>query len=289
MNRTDTAATHIDIGTSQLGYRVTGEGPDLLFVHGWPLNRETWRDVATELDDFRCHLIDLPGCGTSITPVDVPVSIGGHIDAVVAAVERLGLESVILVGQDSGGLIARNVAVRLANVVNGLVLCSTEIPGEHPDFIDRLQMALKIPGAQAATRALLRSAKAVRSPQLLGGLFWDRDLIEGEFRTAVLAPTLDDPAAFDRQVEILGSYGHGIVDALADVHPRILCPTLLVWGEHDPFFPVETARAMAASFGGPVSFEVIPDARLLAYEEHPKRFAALTRSFVDAHDLAASR
>ena len=44
---------------------------------------------------------------------------------------------------------------------------------------------------------------------------------------------------------------------------------------------------MVDSFGGPVSFEVIAKARLLAYEEHPERFAALTRSFLHAHQIAA--
>ncbi len=280
-------SSHIDIETSRLGYRVCGDGPDLLFVHGWPLNRETWRDVAAALPDFRCHLIDLPGCGQSITPASEVVSLERHIDAVVAAIEKLGLDSVTLVGQDSGGLIARNVASRLPEVVNGLVLCGTEIPGEHPEFIDRLQVMMKVPGAKAATRTLLGNRKAARSPQLLGGCFWDRDLIEGGFRTEVLAPTLDDAAIFDRQIELLATYKHEIVDALVDVHRKIDCPTLLVWGDRDPFFPVEKARGMLDQFGGPVSFEVIPEARLLAYEEHPERFASLTRAFLKEHRVAA--
>lgn len=284
---TMTNTQHLNVGPSQLGYRTSGEGPDLLFVHGWPLNRETWRDVAAALGDFRCHLIDLPGCGQSITPASEPVSLEGHIDAVVGVTERLGLESVTLVGQDSGGLIARNVAARLPQVVNALVLCGTEVPGHHPEFIDRLKTMLKVPGAKAATRTLLGSPKAARSPQLLGGCFWDRDLIEGGFRHEVLTPTLSNPGVFARQLELLASYTHDLVDDLANVHSQIECPTLLVWGEQDPFFPVETARAMQESFGGPTSFEVIANARLLAYEEHPERFAAITRAFLKQHEPAS--
>ena len=277
-------ATHIAAGTSQLGYRATGAGPDLLFVHGWPLNRETWRDVVEALPDFRCHLIDMPGCGESITPADVEVSLQGHINAVTAAVEAMGLESVTLVGQDSGGLIARNVAIRLPGIVSRLVLVGTEIPGAHPDFIDRLQAAMKVPGAKATTRALLRQPKTARSPQLLGGLFSDPDLIEGGFRTAVLTDMLEDATKFERQMEILDSYQRDIVDDLADVHPLITCPTLLVWGADDGFFPVDKARGMVDQFGGAVSFEVIDDARLLAYEEHPQQFASLVRAFLHEHE-----
>ncbi|MEL7158222.1 MAG: alpha/beta hydrolase [Actinomycetota bacterium] len=285
----ETPPTHLDIGTSRLGYRASGSGPDLLFIHGWPLNRETWRGVAAALGDFRCHLIDLPGCGQSRTPAHVPVSLEGHIDAVTIAIERLGLRSVTLVAQDSGGLVARNVAVRKPDVVDGLVLCGTEIPGQHPELIDRLQVAMRIPGAKAVTRALLRRPRTARLPQLLGGCFWDRSLIEGDFRTAVVDPTIDDRAIFDRQIEILQSYQHGIVDDLAAVHPRIECPVLLVWGEHDPFFPVEKARAMVDDFGGPTRLEIMADARLLAHEEHPDHFAALTRSFHRENQVSADR
>lgn len=290
MDNTDTPHTHIDItteaGQSRLGYRVTGSGPDLVFVHGWPLNRETWRGMAASLPDFRCHLIDLPGCGQSITPADVPVSLAGHIDAVSAAIDALGLTAATVVGQDSGGLVARNVAARRPDVVNAIVVFGTEIPGKHPQLIDQLQVALKVPGAKATTRTMLGNAKACRSPQLLGGLFWDRDLIEGSFRAEVLTPMLEDKTVFDRQIEILYSYKHDIVDELASVHPKIACPTLLVWGEHDPFFPVDDARAMCGQFGGPTTFEVIQSARLLVYEEHPERAAALTRSFLQSHQLA---
>ncbi len=281
MNSANSATTHLDVGPSRLGYRVSGDGPDLLFVHGWPLNRETWRHVAAELSDFRCHLIDMPGCGESITPRHVPVSLDGHIEAVTEAIDRLGLESVTVVGQDSGGLIAREVAVRRPGVVNGLVLAGTEIPGRHPAFITRLQKMMRVPGVPAITRRVLRSERAAKSPQLFGGLFWDRGLIEGDFRRLVLDPFIADRGSFDRQTEILYSYQASVVDRLGGVHPRITCPTLLVWGERDPFFPVESARSMCDQFGGPVRFEVIPDARLLVYEEHPQRFAALTRAFLN--------
>ncbi|MCA9589051.1 MAG: alpha/beta fold hydrolase, partial [Myxococcales bacterium] len=54
----------IDIGHSKIAYRRFGKGPDLLFIHGWPLNQHTWRDVAPALaDEFTCHLVDLPGSG----------------------------------------------------------------------------------------------------------------------------------------------------------------------------------------------------------------------------------
>ena len=57
-------------------------------------------------------------------------------------------------------------------------------------------------------------------------------------------------------------------------------PTLLVWGEEDPFFQVEKARAMANEFGGPTEFVTIADCKLLVHEEYPERFAELTTAFL---------
>ena len=54
----------------------------------------------------------------------------------------------------------------------------------------------------------------------------------------------------------------------------------LIWGEDDPFFPVDSARAMTSQLAGPTQFEVVPNAKLLVHEEHPQRFAELSRQFL---------
>ena len=56
----------LDVGHSQVPYWCFGEGPDLFFVHGWPLTSATWRELVPSLSEhFTCHLIDLPGTGES--------------------------------------------------------------------------------------------------------------------------------------------------------------------------------------------------------------------------------
>lgn len=272
--------THIDIGTSELGYRKTGEGPDIVFVHGWPLHRETWRDVAKQLPNYTCHLIDLPGSGRSITPSTTKVSLRGHADAVVAAVEELGLDRFVLAGHDSGGMIARFAAAQLGERVSALILAGTEIPFDHPAIIGRLQKVAKLPGAATIMKRLISVPRIARSNQMLGGCFKNRDLLEGSFRTEVLDVAFRDTPAVRRQLEALASYSTDLVDELAEIHPNLTCPTLLVWGKGDPFFPVDKVPAMAEQFGGTTRFEVIDDARLLVHEEHPERFAALCADFL---------
>ena len=276
----DTNRTHIDIGTNKLGYRKVGQGPDLLFLHGWPLHKETYRDVVDALPDFTCHLLDFPGCGDSIGPKDQEISFPGHIEATLLAIEALELDRFSLVGQDSGGLVARHVADRLSKQVDALLLTGTEIPGHHPPMISRLAKAVRLPMATAITRKALRSPTVSKSGQLLGGLFWDRDLVNGSFRDEVLTSVLDDVERLERQLQLLRVYDPSIVDQLELVHAKITCPTLLIFGAHDPFFPVDLAKQMATQFGGPTEFITYDEGRLLVYEEYPERFAADCRKFL---------
>ncbi len=177
-------------------------------------------------------------------------------------------------------MIARFAMNRIGARVTALILAGTEIPHHHPALIDRLQKAAKLPGSALITARLINTPRIVRSNQVLGGCFSDRDLIEGDFRTKVLRPTFRDKAAVRRQLEILASYTSDVVDELAEAHSKITCPTLLVWGKGDPFFPVDKAKKMVEQFGGPTRFEVFDDARLLIHEEHPERFAALCSEFL---------
>ena len=113
---------------ASLAYRKTGSGPDLVFVHGWPLHGETWRDIVPRLADrFTCHVLDLPGTGRSEWNADTEITLRAHADAVLGAIEALGLSRVAFVSHDSGGAIARMAAAALGPRCFGVVL------GSRPD------------------------------------------------------------------------------------------------------------------------------------------------------------
>jgi pimeloyl-ACP methyl ester carboxylesterase len=179
-------------------------------------------------------------------------------------------------------MIARYAAAKIPDRMSALILTGTEIPHHHPKLITRLQLAGRLPGSVAITRWLVNSPRLARSNHLLGGLFHDRNLIEGDFRVNVL-DGLADHAGVKRQMELLATYRPALVDGLEAIHAEITCPTLLIWGAQDAFFPLSKARAMADQFGGPTRFETIERARLLPHEEHPERFARLCAEFLTAN------
>jgi pimeloyl-ACP methyl ester carboxylesterase len=72
------------------------------------------------------------------------------------------------------------------------------------------------------------------------------------------------------------------LDALAEGHRQLPGPVLLIWGEEDPFFPIEDARAMIPQFKNCRGLVPISGAKLLPHEERPEAVARHVLEFFDA-------
>ncbi len=270
----------IDVGHSRVGYRRVGDGPDLVFVHGWPLHGATFRGLLPHLvGSFTCHLIDLPGCGGSEWDERTPISFSDHAATVRRVIVELGLVRYAFVAHDSGGTIARLVAADDDCTV-GLVLGNTEIPGHHAPLLRLLLGLARFPGGRSLLLAALRW-RWLRRSLLIRSCFGDPSKGEGEFHRLFIEPLLSSPRVAAGQLKALDRFRWADVDGLAEVHRRIAAPVQLVWGADDAFFPLAAARPMAAQFGGGAELVEIPRGRTFVHEEAPDRFAALMRPFLD--------
>jgi pimeloyl-ACP methyl ester carboxylesterase len=271
---------YLDVGGGSVAHRAVGSGPDVLFVHGWPLSGATYRKLLPDLvDHVTCHLIDLPGAGSSRVAPGASPSIGGHVTSLRRVVDLLGLERFVVVGHDSGGLIARHALTgdeRLA----GMVLIGTEQP-QGLGLRFRLFLAgRKLPGFGAALGWLAGRPRLRRNGFVFGDAFVDRSLLDGEFDDLFLRPIATDPAYRAATMEVLRSFEPRFVHELAELHRRTTVPVRLVWGEHDKYFPLGAARQMVGTFPD-AELTVVPGAGLLAHEERPAEVAAALRSLVD--------
>jgi len=271
----------LEVGASRIAYRTLGEGPDLVFIHGWPLDLNTYRDLAPLLaSSFRCHLFDLPGAGATQTTDRRALRLDAHIDTTRALIDQLGLQRYAILAHDSGGLIARYVAADDARVT-ALVLGNTEISGHHAPMLQVLKAVVNTPVlGPLFLSAVMRMPFVRRSRVGFGGCFENRDLIDGEFNDLFLAPMLADKRRAFSQTELLRTLDPALVDRLPDVHARLRCPVQLIWGRDDPFFPLPLARKMLPEFAAGATLEVIEDGKLYVHEERPAPFAHLARSFL---------
>ncbi|MEI7619683.1 MAG: alpha/beta hydrolase [Actinomycetota bacterium] len=262
----------IDVGTGEVAYRRVGSGPDVLFVHGWPVSSATFRSLLPHLTDHvTCHLIDLPGAGSSRFTTDTPLTIENHIHSVRRVLEVLDLNNVAVVGHDSGGLIARH-AVAGSPRLRALGLLDTEqstgLSWKFKSFI----AGRRIPGFGAGLGWVAGQPRLRRNRLVLGDAFVDRSLLDGEFDEFFLKPLNQSPAHRNAAIQLLKSFDYQHVRDLREVHRRISVPVQLVWGEHDRFFPVNWAREMLADFAD-ARLAVIKGAGLFAHEERPAEVA----------------
>ena len=261
---------HLDVGAGEAAYRRIGTGPDVLFVHGWPVSGATFRTLLPHLvDQVTCHVIDLPGAGSSRFTDATPLSVDQHITSVRRVIDLLELDDVAVVGHDSGGMIARH-AVAGDPRLRAMGLINTEQPHGLSWRFKLFLAARHAPGFGAVLGWAAGKPRVRRNPLILGDAFADSSLLDGEFDEFFLRPLHEIPERLQAAIRLLRTFDPRHVHDLADVHRRITAQ--LVWGDQDPFFPLPWAREMVGTFPD-AKLDVISGAGLFAHEERPEEVA----------------
>lgn len=157
----------------QYFYEDRGQGPTILFVHGWGANRRVWeRQVVDLSDQFRVITIDCRGCGKSDAP-DHGYKISELADDIHQVIQKLDLKDVTLVGWSAGGSIVIDYITRYKT---GEVTKAVSVGGAVPRYTSTEEFELGFP--QEAVQDTLAAMRANR-PALL------RNICEGNFHQDV--------------------------------------------------------------------------------------------------------
>jgi pimeloyl-ACP methyl ester carboxylesterase len=270
-------------GHATIHWRRTGTGPAVVFLHGFPLSGETWDAVVAHLASrFTCWTLDLVGLGESSSTSDEDYASPGQARAFQATLAGLGVDSYALVGNDTGGWIARELALIDAPKITHLVLTNTEIPGHRPPWIPLYQVLAELPGAGTVLRQFLKIRAYRRSSLAFGGCFHDLDRLDGDFHRRYVEPLLASDARIDGAMRFLRCMKFARLDDFETLHRQLTMPTLFVWGADDPTFPEPRAREMLSQLPSFAGFRSVPHAKLFFYEEHPTEVAQLIEGFVTA-------
>src|ERR687892_589734 len=112
------------------GFRVhyvdEGSGQPLLMLHGNPTWSFLYRNPISRLRErFRCVAPDYPGFGLSDRPEGYGYTPAEHARVVERLVDELGLNELIVVGQDWGGPIGAWAAIQRPERVAASVFMNT--------------------------------------------------------------------------------------------------------------------------------------------------------------------
>lgn len=105
-----------------LACEITGQGPDVVLVHGWGLHGGIWQPLAEQLRArFRVHCFDLPGHGASGAQ---PMPEGG-IERLAQQLLAQAPTQAVWIGWSLGGMAAMAAAHAAPSAVRKLVLIGT--------------------------------------------------------------------------------------------------------------------------------------------------------------------
>ncbi len=236
----------VELGDRFLSYIDEGSGEPVVLLHGIPTWGFLWRGLVPRLARERRVLVpDLLGFGYSDKSDRFDRSIARQSVALEAWMEQLGIGEATLVGHDIGGGVALRLAALSPERVNRLCLmnavCYDSWPIEamlqfgHPDTYRKLSASQ----AAALMRQTLKRGFASTPPD---------DVLDG-----LLAPYTTETGKLSL-VRAAAALNTNHTTELTPLLPGITAPTLILWGEDDPFQPVKYGERLAWD---------IPGARLL--------------------------
>ena len=257
-----------------------GAGPPLVFAHGALVNANLWRKVVPRLaKDFRCVTLELPiGAHLAPMPPDADLSPPAVADLIADATERLGLDDVTLVGNDTGGALCQLVITRRPESVGRLVLTSCDAFDHFPPRVMQPMMpALRLPGALSALLAPAR-LPAVRK-RLLTLMRATKRPVEPEASDSYALPGIESAEVRRDTQKLLRAVDKRYTLEAAERFAEFDPPVLIAWSREDKFFPPKDAERLAELFPNS-RLEWIEDSYTFSPEDQPGRVADLVAGFI---------
>jgi pimeloyl-ACP methyl ester carboxylesterase len=90
----------------------SGDGPPVLFLHGYPSSSYDWREAFDRLEGRRLVAFDFLGFGLSDKPRDHVYSLQTQADIAEAIADRFAGEPVVMVSHDMGSSVATEILAR---------------------------------------------------------------------------------------------------------------------------------------------------------------------------------
>ncbi len=221
-------------------YKKTGDGKEIILLHGWGSTKETFDNICEHLkDEFTCYQIDLPGFGES--KIDKPMSLDDYTNLLREFILDNNINKPIILGHSFGGRIAINYASSYE--VEKLILVDSAGIRRF-----NLKVYLKI--------KFYKLMKKLKIKNNLGSTDYKNS-------SSVLKGTMNKIVPID----------------LRNKMKMINCETLILWGSLDSTTPLKDGIEMNRLINNSLLIK-IPDAHHFPYIERPRYFMLMLNSFL---------
>jgi pimeloyl-ACP methyl ester carboxylesterase len=277
----DTAAvvtSWVTVRGRQVRYRIDGDGPPVVLLHGIGRSLEDWAEQHELLaDQFRVCSVDLPGFGESDLLTE-PYSLLALARSVLDFLDAIDLrEPAHLVGNSLGGAVAMRLAVDAPDRVRSLTLV------DSAGFGREVTIALRLLAIRPLGEFLLRRPNRTNARRVVRGLFYDPAFVTEERieHALKLARRPDGALAMLGTGRSLGTFRGVRPEWRAELLELVAAgsvPTLIVWGDRDLILPVAHLAAARRLLPN-ARTHLFPDTGHMPQIERAKEFHDLVVEF----------
>ena len=251
----------------KLNMQVSGEGPNLVLIHGWAMNSSVWHDWLLDLaTSYRVICVELPGHGDSDYRERWQMS-----ELLEAMADQLPNCCSVL-GWSLGGMVALAYAGAYPQRVNKLLMLASSPKFVQADdwqcatansAFDTFSMGIKDKPVMTIKRFIKLQTQGVEQAKQMN-----------DFLKSLLKTSDDDsPEGLVSGLDILRN------SDLRGDFKRLTCPILMILGGKDPLVPVEAGQG-SISLNPDVDLCVINNAAHVPFLSHPLQVAEAVERFM---------
>ena len=261
---------------SRVAYVERGEGPAALFIHGWSLNGYQWRGALERLHrQRRCLAPDMMSMGWTETPAEQEISPATQAIMLGQLLDKLRIDAVDLVANDSGGLTAQLFLAKYPARVRTLLLTNCDVDENSPPpqflpFIEKARQGTLVDEfvvPQADDKARARSAAGV------GAFYTHPERLSDETIETYFRPFATSKLKRTQLNQFSVAMATNPLVAIREDLRHWKGAARMVWGLNDPLFGVKWAEWLDRTLPGSCGIRRVEAANLFFPEEMPDLIA----------------
>lgn len=268
----------VEVHGLNVTYSIGGpEGaPTVVLLHGLAADRNHWNRVAKRLaKDFRLYIPDLPGHGQTAPLQDPSLTQVGEI--VNGFIDSIPAQRVHVVGHSLGGAHAIRLSItRMSRIASLALVNSAGVYANNPSRLMRQMME------QEGNPFHIEDIADME--RLFAQVSEIEPFIPDDLKAGWLQGHLNHQPAYQATLDAMrATSSHFTPEAFRANLRFIRAPVLLVWGEEDRLFPLETLQELQAALPD-ARTERLPGVGHMPLFEAPHMTALAIRDFVQGNN-----
>jgi pimeloyl-ACP methyl ester carboxylesterase len=260
MNRIKSFKTNIN--GLETHYLTCGKGEPLIIVHGGGDGANAWmRNIAVLSRKYKIYVPDMPGFGMS-QPLINGYSMYHMVEFINSFAQAMGLSKFYLMGHSLGGGIALHYTLKFPEKIRKLVLVSSLCLGSEIAWWVRMASSPVI--CKSLGRAAISLFQGIK---YIAKFFGPWNIVQPVSKTSIQIGSCISTLT-EQTVVLLSQL------------PKIMVPTLVMWGAKDPIVPFAQAYA-AAELIPNCQVKVFENAGHSVYREKLREFSNILAEFLD--------